>query len=120
MVVYLPQMPPPIRRGRQTIHKDLSSASRYGKLIPVLEADEQPSLTPGPALNKAKGKLQDFKQEDYVCYAGGDAVALALALLVLRDMGFRRVNLLRWERELQLDGTRSGQGFYVPVETPLY
>lgn len=119
--VYVVQEPPVVFNrvtGKYT-NKDLSSANRYGKIVPILSAGEQASLTPGPSLRLLQRGLKDFKPHDYICFPGGDPVGLALALLVLRDFGFKEVNVLRWDRERKTDGTRTSGGYYTPVLTPL-
>lgn len=120
--VYVVQQPPPFRDRSTgtTVHKDMSSAQRYGKIVQLLEAADQPSLTPGPSLYTLQKKLRDFNPErDYICYAGGDPMSLALALVVLKDLNLREVQVLRWDRERSTDGQRLTGGFYVPITTPL-
>lgn len=120
--VYVVQEPP-ASYNRQTggyVTKDLSSAQRYGKLVPILAQAQHASLTPGPSLFQMQKALRDFKPDrDFVCYAGGDPMALALALLTLRDYGFTEVQVLRWDKERDLDGNRLAGGYYTPVRTPL-
>ncbi len=120
--VYIVQQPRPFydRVTGVMVPKDMSSAQRYGKIVHVLEADEQPSITPGPSLFNLQKKLRDFNPElDYICYAGGDPMSLALALVVLKEFNHREVQTLRWDRERSTDGQRMAGGFYVPVLTPL-
>lgn len=120
--VFVVQQPPPFkdRNTGAIVLKDMSSAQRYGKIIQLLESGEQPSLTPGPSLFTLQKKLRDFNPtKDYICYAGGDPMSLALALLVLRDFNFREVQALRWDRERSTSGERLPGGFYVPVTVPL-
>lgn len=72
-------------------------------------------------MNVFMRSLHEFdKEKDYLCFAGGDPVSLALAMLALRDMGHVFINLLRWERERSPDGKKLYGGFYVPVKTKLY
>lgn len=101
--------------------RDLSSAQRYGKLVSLLSLREQASLTPGPSLFKLQKLLRDFNPDkDYVCFPGGDPMALALTMLTLRDMNFREIQYLRWERERSIDGERfNNRGFYLNVSVPL-
>lgn len=120
--VYIVQEPPPVRNVHtgKSIMKDLSSAQRYGRLMMLLGSSDQASLTPGPCLFQLQKGLRDFNpNEDYVCFAGGDPMSLALAMLVLRDYGFKEVQTLRWDRERGVDGERKPGGFYSPVTTPL-
>jgi len=118
-IVYLVQSPPPIYRNGTPIHKDLSSAQRYGAIHPVLGEDDHPSITPGPSLSKVSKVLRDFRPDtDYLCSAGGDPMALALSTLALASWNIHEFTLLRWERERETDGTRKGGGFYVPITVP--
>lgn len=121
-IVYVVQEPRPFfdRVTGVTVSKDLSSAQRYGKIVPLLDSSDQPSITPGPSMFVMQKKLREFNPErDYICYTGGDPMSLALALLTLRDMNYREVQVLRWDRERDTEGNRKPGGFYVPTITPL-
>ena len=115
---------PPTRK------RDLSSAQRYGTIVYLIDDPEfQPSLSPAKALTEIINRLQewDYKPErDYLVFTGGDSVG---ALMLGQSASiFGRVSInniqpkfyrtLRWDRELQPDGTRAG-GFYTPVVVPL-
>lgn len=120
--VYVVQEPPPIwnRQTGKSVLKDLSSAQRYGRLMTVLGSSDQPSLTPGPCLFQLQKGLREFNpSDDYICFAGGDPMSLALALLVIRDFGIKEVKTLRWDRERTTSGERKTGGFYTPISTPL-
>lgn len=120
--VFLLLEPPPVfnRRTGELMPKDLSSANRYGELVTILPSRYSVSDLPGPTMRLLYNALKDFEpSRDFICFSGGDAMALALAMLVLRDMNHRDVRVLKWDRERSLDGERTGVGFYVPVLTPL-
>jgi hypothetical protein len=118
--VFVVQEPPPMRRGGAMVHKDLSSAQRYGRLVTILSSQDQPSLTPGPMLHKLSKALRDFDPSlDFVCFAGGDPMSLALALVALKDLNLRDVQVLRWDRERDTSGERMNGGYYVNISTPL-
>lgn len=120
-VVYIVQEPPVFGAGGTSRVKDFSSAQRYGRLEQILGPTESASLAPGHALNRMKKALHGFRRGvDYVCFAGGDPMALSVALLALRDMNFKDVEMLRWDRERDTSGRRTQGGFYVPVTVPLY
>lgn len=106
--------------GNQSV-LDVSSASRYGTIQNVLKRQDRPSLAPGPALNAARKALANFNPDvDFICAAGGDPLALPITLLALRDLGFRKVQFLRWERSINLGGQRDkSAGFYTPTTIPL-
>lgn len=103
--VYVTQQPP--------IDRDLQTVTAYGTVRVLLPRRAQPSADPDEYYPKVAEALQNFTKNDFVLYAGGDPLAYAMALLVLADMGFTRVNTLRWER----NKARDGSGFYVPVDT---
>jgi hypothetical protein len=120
-VVFIPQEAPVGYRDNVATTKDLSSAARYGRLHPILSMNERASMTPGPCLFKLSKELRDFDPaNDFVCYAGGDPMSLALAFMVLKDLGLREVRFLRWERERDTKGKRTAGGFYVPVKIKLF
>lgn len=106
--------------GKQFV-LDTSSAARYGTIKNVLTRQSRPSLAPGPCLVEAKKALAKFNHTtDYITVAGGDPLALSIAMLALRDLGFRRVNFLRWDKSIGLDGKRDrSSGYYTPVSVPL-
>lgn len=119
--VFLVQEPRSLHRNGTVVPRDLSSAQRYGKIIPVLSQGEQPSLTPGPCLHKMLRELREFDTEnDFLCYAGGDPMSLGLALLALRENGRKEVSVLRWDRERDTSGNKTQGGYYVPIRVPLY
>ncbi len=115
--VFLVQSPPPYYpAGKPPVYKDLSSAVQYGRLVNLLEDGVWASLDPKKAAREIEAGLIRFNSDiDYVCFAGGDPVALAMTLLTLRNGGFETVRYLTWERERDTDGARTGRGYYRPV-----
>lgn len=100
--------------------RDLSSANRYGKIFFLLDDSDSPSITPSACLHKMNKHLMEYEHTDFLFYAGGDPLALALAIALLKDKGFTEINLLRWERSRSITGERTqGVGFYVPVRVKL-
>ena len=100
--------------------RDLSSANRFGDVETILGAKDNPMLSPGPVLHKLKQALRNFTPDDMIFAAGGDHLSLGLALCVLKDMGFKEVQYLRWERERDINGQRKrGVGYYVKAPLPL-
>lgn len=99
--------------------RDYSSASRYGTLRVLLGDKFRPSLAPGPALHKLRSDLRTATDKDFFLHIGGDYMAGVLLGVVLRELGFRSFQFLRWEKERDLNGERTGKGFYVPVEINL-
>jgi hypothetical protein len=112
-IAYCVQKP----RGKQ---HDLSSANRFGRVVTILDEADNPSLNPAGCLHKINRALKEFSPDDIIFMAGGDFLSLALALCALKDLGFKEVNYLRWERERDIDGTRKhGVGYYVQEPLPL-
>ncbi len=120
-VVYMVQDPPPMYVNGRATTRDLSSASRYGRFHFVLDKSDQPSVAPGPTFQKVKRELKDFDPtQDFLCFAGGDPMSLALAALALRDMNVHGFDILQFNRERDTDGRRkAGSGYYMPVHVPL-
>lgn len=109
--VFVVQKPKPGPGGKMY---DISPAINLGQFVFVFDSHEQPGLTPGPSMNKARKILKDFCNEDYILWAGGDPAALAVVTLVASDMNHGVINFLRWERERNAEG-RTGRGYYMPV-----
>ncbi len=105
--VYIVQEPPHER--------DLSSAESYGQLVTVLTTYDRPSITPGPCLYKLRSELSKFTKEDYLVWTGGDPMGALLAGIVIAELPFNEIKLLRWDRKKDLNGVRTEVGFYVPV-----
>lgn len=107
--VFLLQSPP--------LSRDISSASKYGTVMPIFTSEETPSATPLAGQQRLLDALTDFNPDlDYVCFAGGDPYVPFLAAAVLWQLGHDSVSMLRWDRQRDADGRRTGGGGYVPVE----
>jgi hypothetical protein len=100
---------------------DLSSAAKYGRIVPIFEVGDRPSLLPAQHLLKAKKVLADFsEEEDCIVWAGGDPVAPILIGNALQSLPISSYVYLRWEKERGLDGRRlANVGFYVPLRIPI-
>lgn len=96
--------------------RDLSSAQRYGTITSVFSLNDRPSMTPGPCLQKARRVLAHFHPDDYLVWAGGDFVAGILIGIALKEQNFQSVKMLRWDRERDTSGGRTGGGYYIPFE----
>jgi hypothetical protein len=114
--VYVVQEP---KMGRDKYTYDISPAMPFGAITFVFKANEQPSLSPGPSMFRARHILKDFCDNDYILWAGGDPAALAIATCAAADINRGRYKFLRWERERITGGIRTGRGFYMPVEISL-
>ena len=101
------------------MEKDLSSANRYGAVKFLLDSKDHASVMPGQVRHKLAKALQDFRPEDYIFHPGGDNIAVLMAGSILRDLGFREVQWLKWDKERGTDGKPLPGGFYSPVKLPL-
>lgn len=97
---------------------DLSSAQRYGTVMPILTPQDHPGRMPGPALFKLKKALKDYHPDDYIAYGLADPAGLFLAGMVFarENMMKEPINWLRWERERDTEGERTKGGFYTPTK----
>jgi hypothetical protein len=114
--VYVVQEPKP---GPKGFIYDISPALSLGVLQFVFQANEQPGLVGVPALLHARNVMKDFNDSDYILWAGGDPCALAIVAAVAAEVNSGRFNFLRWERERDGDGGKTGRGFYLPVRLNL-
>lgn len=111
--VYLLQEP--------TSEKDLSSAEKYGRLKPIIGAEDKPSLNPLQTLNKIYDALYNYDSEqDSLCFAGGDPLVEFLAGIAIERLGIEEVTHLVWNREKDGNGKRTGKGFYVPKKINIF
>ena len=94
--------------------RDFSSALKYGRLEFILSPHEKVGMLPARSLSFLRTKLKNFKNDDYVVWAGGDPFAPILAGLVLGEMAFKEINYLRWERDKTKEGVRGTTGYYIP------
>lgn len=111
-IVYLLQEP--------TSEKDLSSAAKYGNIVPIIGSHEKPGWNIQVTLNKLKNKLQDYDPEnDSICFPGGDPIVQLIAGIVLERLGFYEVTYLQWNRSRDPNNNPTGSGFYVPKKIQL-
>jgi hypothetical protein len=107
------------KKGEQGYTYDISPAMPFGAITFVFKAAEQPSLSPGPSMFRARKILKDFCDGDFILWAGGDPAALAIVTCAAADINCGRFKFLRWERERNGDKVRTGRGFYMPVDISL-
>jgi hypothetical protein len=97
MSVFVIQKPRP--GGVKKITYDLSPALDFGTFVYIFESSDQPGLTPVPAMHKALKALQDFGENDYLLWAGGDPCAFAIGVMAAANANNGVIQFLRWERE---------------------
>lgn len=112
--VWLIQQPKGIKKDGTYWEPDLSSATKFGKIIPLLEPNDRPSLLPAPTYRKMETGLCAYSPGDYFLWAGGDPCALFMAGSIAQRLGYPDVQFLRWERSRNEYGQREG-GYYIPV-----
>lgn len=109
--VYLLQEP--------TSDKDLSSAAKQGRIVPIISNTEKPSQNIAATIDKLASSLKHYDPGcDALCFAGGDPIVQFLAGVVLERLGFDEVTFLLWNRE-RIDGQKTGSGFYMPKKISL-
>ena len=98
---------------------DLTDASRYGKLIPIFEDNDNPQFLPGPSIQKARRILKSFSPEDYILWpGGGDPTAVMIVSMIAGEIS-PIVNVLRWERNIEQGGRDRRIGWYMPLTLEL-
>lgn len=97
---------------------DLSSAQKYGTLIPIFTRSDRPALRPSTAITKAQRVLESFSPADHILWTGGDPCGLAIIMAVL---GKRHevISFLKWENYRDEMGNRNGTGYYAPIHLNL-
>lgn len=86
--------------------KDFSAVEEHGALEPILDENEHPSAFLTHCYNKIKDKLSGFDEDhDCILSCGGDPLVLILAGVVLRDLGYKEFNWMRWNKPI---GSRPG------------
>lgn len=102
-----------------TSDKDLSSAAKQGRLVPLLSSNDRPSQNIAATVDKLAAALKYYDpSQDSLCFAGGDPIVLLLTGVVLERFGFNEVTYLLWNRE-RVDGQKTGNGFYMPKKISL-
>lgn len=109
--VYLLQEP--------TSDKDLSSAAKQGRIVPIIRNGDRPSQNVAATIDRLAAALKYYDPEsDSICFAGGDPIVQFLAGVVLERLGYEEVTHLIWNRE-RVDGQKTGSGFYMPKRISL-
>lgn len=116
--VYIVQEP---RLGPDHAARDFSPAMQYGQLRFVLRASDNPSLQPNRYAEEMWDILQNFGKDDFLLWAGGDPLGLAIAASLVAQANEGFINWLRWDRERDSNtGRRTGMGYYTPVKVFVY
>lgn len=94
---------------------DLRPLATHGDLFFVCRSGHRPTSRPDTAYAHIFSKLSEFDstQGDSLAWVGGDMLAVLLAGVALRELGYVGVPWLRWQRSKHADGTMSAIGEYV-------
>lgn len=104
-----------------TSEKDLSSAMRYGVVVPIIGVYERPANNTRHTMAKLYEALESFDPEnDFICLAGGDPIMGLLTGVVLERLGIESFKQLYWTRERDDDGNRLSVGTYLPRSVSIY
>ena len=72
-------------------------ANEYGELVPLFEEGKQIMLSPAPAVRKAKEKLRNFSDDDFLLLIG-DPSMIGLACAVASDNNRGKYKVLKYDR----------------------
>ena len=100
--------------------RDLSSASKFGKINFIFGSNEKPALNTESSMDKLYDAMEGYDPEqDFICFAGGDPLLEFLCGVVVVNLGVPHITRLIWNRERSPNGQRNGNGFYVPKKIVL-
>lgn len=92
---------------------NVAPAQVYGEMICLLTVADRTSHNPDQIRRKLTKLLENFsEEEDYILWAGGDPLSLAITGSVLDSLGVRQYKYLRYEKP---DGRTGSSGYYIPV-----
>lgn len=114
--VYLIQQPKP--RKSDGWMPDLQPATRFGRLITVMQAGETAWTNPDEAARKLKDEYSQFDPtRDFLLWTNfGDPCVLWLTIMVLVGMGHRSLSFLYWSRGKGPGGMTNENGYYFPIK----
>lgn len=100
--------------------RDYSSLAGFGRIITVLDENDNTSRHTAECFAKMEKTLADVRDGDYILWAGGDPLTAFLAGVICERKGVNSVQWLRWDRKLAEDKTRTTEGKYSPLNVRLY
>jgi hypothetical protein len=101
-----------------TTSRDLSSAEKYGKIIPIIGAEEKPSINIAAALNKMLRAMSTYSPEnDFVCFAGSDPIVQFLLGIAAERLQISEITHLIWQKDRS--ATDRTSGYYLPKKVQL-
>lgn len=92
---------------------DVSAANLFGTIITVFDAKQfpRPSRSTELAVEHARTVLDEITEDDYILYAGGDVIGLAIVAQIADNLLDGRLKFLRWDKDLDAE-----TGRYTKVE----
>lgn len=80
---------------------DVSEAELFGEIVTVFDAQTfpKPSRSPDKAIEHARQILDGITEDDYILYAGGDAIGLAIVAMIADNLLDGCVSFLRWDKD---------------------
>jgi len=100
--------------------RDLSSAAKYGRVEFLCYNNDKPGLHPGPTVQRMYERLAgEYRDGDYICAPGGDYIAAVMLGACLATLGHKEIRMLRYQRERDETGRKTGSGFYIPTKFTL-
>lgn len=114
--VYVVCQPRPMKNRPQSMY-DISPALEHGELKFIFTSDMiNPSSDPDAAVEHVQGVLEDIQPHDYIVWAGGDPLALAIVAAVAAERLEGEFRYLKWERLRDpVTNRREGKGYYAPL-----
>ena len=95
--VYLTQEIPTDRETGKPKYS-IAGAAKYGEIVTLLPMYSQIIYSPGPAVQKLKGLLNNFTSEDYLLCAGDPAIMCAVTSIITQ-LTNGKFKLLKWDRQ---------------------
>lgn len=96
-------------RGARVPARDLSDASRFGRIVYLLSPSEK--VYPSTTVPKLRASLAKFGEDDFLVAGIGHPLAVAWAAAIASERVGGRLRLLYWQRNNRR---------YIPVSAALY
>lgn len=90
---------------------DVSAANLFGTIVTVFDARQfpRPSRSTDKAVEHARQVLDAITEDDYILYAGGDVIGLAIVSMIADNLLGGRLKFLRWDKDLDAETGRYTQ-----------
>jgi hypothetical protein len=106
--VYLIQEIPGTSIGQPKYN--ILGAQKYGQIVTMLPEKSQIILSPGPLIQKLRGMLKDYTENDYLLLSGDPAI-IGVTCSIVCDITNGKFNLLKWDRQ---------EKTYYPIEVNIF